>query len=327
MPILTPRAPRRHPFEIALAHVATRVPVAAPSMRLEEVRELLFAEPYESASHIAVCEDKKLVGVLRLEDALSAPASARVGDVMDTEAPVAAPGAAQEAVAWRAAQHRESALAVVGADGRFSGFVPPHRMLEVLLREHEEDVARLSGFLHDTSEARLTAEEPVARRFWHRVPWLLLGLAGAVAAAYVVASFEDLLQRHVAVAFFIPGIIYLADAVGTQTEALVVRGLSVGVGIGQVWRREVITGGAIGLALALLFYPIALGLWGDAAVALAVALTLLAATTLATAIAMALPAVFHAFGQDPAFGSGPVATVLQDLLTVLLYLVITSALL
>jgi magnesium transporter len=327
MPIHTPPTPRRHPFETALSHVATRVPVAAPAMRLAEVRACLFAGPFESASHVAVCEGERLVGVLRLEDALAAPADAVVRDVMDVEAPVVAPGAAQEAVAWRAVQHRESALAVVDADGRFRGFVPPHRLLEVLLREHEEDVARLSGFLHDTSAARLTAEEPVARRFWHRAPWLLLGLAGAVAAAHLMETFEGVLQRHVAVAFFIPGLVYLADAVGTQTEALVVRGLSVGVGIGQVWRREVITGGVIGLALAVLFYPIALGLWGEAPVALAVALALLAASTLATAVAMALPALFHALGQDPAFGSGPVATVLQDLLTVLLYLAIASALL
>jgi len=43
------------------------------------------------------------------------------------------------------------------------------------------------------------------------------------------------------------GIVYLADAVGTQTETLAIRGLSVGVGIGRVARREAATALLVGL--------------------------------------------------------------------------------
>jgi magnesium transporter len=63
------------------------------------------------------------------------------------------------------------------------------------------------------------------------LPWLFLGLLGAIIAADIVGAFERRLEEHVLLAFFIPGIVYLADAVGTQTEALVIRGLSVGVGM------------------------------------------------------------------------------------------------
>jgi len=82
--------------------------------------------------------------------------------------------------------------------------------------------------------------EPVERRFQHRLPWLLVGLAGALLAADFVGRFEGHLQETVMLAFFIPGIVYLADAVGTQTETIVVRGLSVGVTMQRVvvhWRR------------------------------------------------------------------------------------------
>ena len=40
------------------------------------------------------------------------------------------------------------------------------------------------------------------------------------------------------VAYFILGILYLPDAVDTQTETLAISGLSVGVGIGRIARRE-----------------------------------------------------------------------------------------
>jgi magnesium transporter len=37
-------------------------------------------------------------------------------------------------------------------------------------------------------------------------------------------------------------------------------------------------------------------------------------------MAMTLPWLLDALGVDPAFGSGPLATVLQDLLSILIYL-------
>ncbi|MGH8834625.1 MAG: magnesium transporter, partial [Actinomycetes bacterium] len=38
-----------------------------------------------------------------------------------------------------------------------------------------------------------------------------------------------------------------------------------------------------------------------------------------------LPWLFHRLGKDPAFGSGPLATVIQDLLSIAIYLVIARA--
>ena len=142
-------------------------------------------------------------------------------------------------------------LAVVDGQGHFVGVIPPHRLLTVLLSEHEEDLSRFAGFLKTTSVARATSEERVPRRFRHRLPWLLLGLGGALLAADLVGAFETHLQLNLMLAFFIPGIVYLADAVGTQTETVVVRGLSLGVPMRRMVGRELLTGVLIGMALAV----------------------------------------------------------------------------
>lgn len=311
----------------ASEHVCRLVPVASPRMTARELRESLEGVHFASATHIGVCEDGKLIGVLRLEELFSALADDRIGDIMDADPPVVAPGVDQEKAAWKAVQHGESALAVVDGEGRFIGFLTPDRLLAVLLQEHDEDLARLGGFLHDSSMARTASEEPVAKRFWHRVPWLLVGLLGAFLAADIVGAYEQQLQANVMLAFFIPGIVYLADAVGTQTEALVIRGLSVGVSIGGVVRREVYTGLLVGVTLAGVFFPIGLWRWDDASMVAAVALAILAACTTASAVALTLPWLFNRLGLDPAFGSGPLATVIQDLLSVIIYLAIATALL
>jgi len=306
-------------FETAAQHATKTVPVLPPGTRMDELRQRLGGRQFDSASHIVVCEEDRFLGVARIEDALAARDDATLAEVMDREAPVVAPGVDQELAAWHAVRNREAALSVVDARGRFVGLIPPHRLLAVLLSEHEEDLSRLGGFTHGAEAARASSVEPVERRFRHRVPWLLVGLAGALLAADIVGWFEAALEEQVMLAFFVPGIVYLADAVGTQTETIVVRGLSVGVPLRSMVRRELLAGLAIGIALALVATPVVWWRWGDADVALSVGLAIFAASSTATLAAMGLPWLMDAFDVDPAFGSGPLATVVQDLLSIVIY--------
>ena len=204
--------------------------------------------------------------------------------------------------------------------------MPPEQALGVLRREHDEDIARLGGFLAGSNRARTAAEESVGRRLWHRLPWLALGLLGAMASAGIVGAFEQELSRNVLLAFFVPAVVYMADAVGTQTEAVIIRGISVGVRLRTVIVRESVTGLVVGVILALAFYPFVALVWDDARVAAAVALALFGSTAIATFVAMALPYALNRLGRDPAFGSGPLATVIQDLLSILIYFAIALTL-
>jgi magnesium transporter len=111
----------------------------------------------------------------------------------------------------------------------------------------------------------------------------------------------------------------MADAVGTQTETVVIRGMALGIRIRTVFARELVTGLVIGALLGSLFLFFALAAWSEARVAAAVALSLAISCSVATLVAMALPYALARFGRDPAFGSGPLATVIQDLLSILAY--------
>jgi magnesium transporter len=318
---------KRDVFEIAARHATQDVPVVKPEDRAAEVLRALRERAYECASHIVVCEGDRFAGVLRIEDLLAAPDTRAVGELMDADAPTVHPGVDQEKAAWHAVQSGEAALSVVDEHGRFIGIIPPARLLAVLLQEHDEDIARLGGFLKQSSVARLASEEPVRRRFWHRIPWLMVGLLGAMLAADIIGWFETRLQEKLILAFFIPGIVYLADAVGTQTETVVVRGLSIGVDIRRVIWLELLTGLGIGLALALVATPYVWWRWEDTEVALSVGLSIFAACSIASLVALLLPWLFTRSRIDPAFGSGPLATVIQDLLSVLLYFAIVSVVL
>jgi magnesium transporter len=58
---------------------------------------------------------------------------------------------------------------------------------------------------------------------------------------------------------------------------------------------------------------------GDLRLAAAVALALFVAGALATGIGLLLPWLLHRLGLDPAYGSGPLATIIQDVLGLAVY--------
>jgi magnesium transporter len=308
------------------ANLATEVPVASPDAAAQDVLAALAGRRFATTAAVAVCDGGRLIGLVRPEDLFAASSGTATAELVDPDA-VVVPATIDREVAVQRAVHRgRDTVAVVDDAGHFLGLIPPSQGLAVLAAEHDEDLARLSGFTHDVAAARHASTESIGRRFRHRLPWLLLGLVGALVSTELVGSFEAQLKRNVILAFFIPGVVYMADAVGTQTETLIVRGLSIGVGIRQVVGRELLTGLLIGATLAAVFLPFGLTRWGEPDVALAVALSLLAACSTATLLAMALPWLLHRLGRDPAYGSGPLATVIQDLLSVLMYLVIALVL-
>lgn len=313
--------------DTALRRACTRVPTGAPADLVSTTLDDMRGKRFESAAAVAVLDGDILVGVAVIERMLGAPEGATLRDVMDPDPPVVTANTDQEHAAWQAVHRNESGLAVVDDGGRFRGLIAPQQLLTVLLHEHDEDLARLGGFLRSVVSAQATSVESVARRLWHRMPWLVVGLIGAMVSAVLMSTFEAQLNANLAVAYFVPGIVYLADAVGTQTETLAIRGLSVGVGIRRITGREALTGLLVGVLLGAIMVPVVVLMTGNWMLAAAVSLAVLAASTIATVVALALPWLLQRMGKDPAFGSGPLATVIQDLLSIVIYLVAVTALL
>ncbi len=312
-------------LEVAIEHASRRVPLAAPEQSAASVLESITGVRFSSASDVVVLDDGRLAGLVPIERLLASPPATTMAEIMDRDPAVVDPECDQETVAWRTVERGGAGVAVVDESGRFVGLVSANRMLEVLLHEHGEDLARIGGYARGSRGARRAAEERVSRRLWHRLPWLMIGLAGAMASAVIIGAFEEKLREVLLLSFFLPGVVYLADAVGTQTETILIRGLAAGIEIRKVLRREIVSGAIIGALIALVFLPFALLGWGDEQVAIAVALALLCACSIATLVAIALPLAFRRLGIDPAFGSGPLATVVQDLLTIVVYLAIAAA--
>ena len=308
----------------AVGHAVVDVPTAPPDQTVSGTLDRLAAGGLAVVRKVVVVEGQRPVGLVPIERLYSAGGEETLGSVMDGDPPIVTFDTDEELAAHDMADAGAGCLIVVGPGGGLVGLVFPEQMLDVLLTEHDEDMARIGGYLSSSEHARHAAEEPLLTRLWHRLPWLVIGLLGAMLSAVLMSAFEGRLQEKVLIALFVPAVVYMADAVGTQTETLVIRGLAVGVGIRQVVFKEILTGAVIGVLIGLAFTVFTAIGWGDWQVALAVGIALFASASLATGLAMVLPAIFQRLGVDPAFGSGPLATVIQDLLSILVYLAVVT---
>lgn len=318
---------RQH-FETAGHYLVASVPRALPTDTTAATRASLSNHTYENIELICVIDPAgKLVGVVPISELFAAAPKAQIGDIMHTNLPFVYPDVDQERVASIALHHGHNAVPVVDHHHFLLGTVPSNALMHILRREHVEDLHRLAGIGRESDVAREALELPPLRRVRHRLPWLIVGLFGSMLSAVLVSSFEAELARNVAIAFFVPGLVYIADAIGTQSEAVAVRGLSLShADLHHLVVGESRTGIIIGMILGLLTFPFVWVFFADINLAIAVSLSLVIASSIASTIGMLLPWLLQRLGTDPAYGSGPLATIIQDLLSLIVYFLVVNVL-
>ncbi|MBI4080152.1 MAG: magnesium transporter [Candidatus Levybacteria bacterium] len=153
-----------------------------------------------------------------------------------------------------------------------------------------------------------------------RLPWLIAGLLGGMVATYIVARFEDVLARNISLAFFVPIIVYLSDAVGTQTETIYVRNIGTLKGsFISYLLKELFIGICLGIIFGLLIGGFAYFWLHQSNVALTVGLAMLLNITIAPVLSLVIPEILFKEHTDPALGAGPFTTIIQDIISLLIY--------
>jgi magnesium transporter len=284
--------------------------------------EKLYAVNVVDAQH-------RPVGYLRLRDLLLSPKDASVYNVMSTDFIAVGPDTDQEEVAKIAERYELSVVPVVDAEGRLIGRITPKQLRRVLREEAEEDLNLMAGLPADTRP-----DESIGRIVRGRIPWLLIGLAGATLSAAVVGSFEDQLARAAILASFIPIVMSMAGNAGIQASTVAVQGLSTGtVKFGDLgWRlaKELLAASANGAVASTLLMLLVLGVAqvsdfdAPGVLALGAGLSLFTVVIVAVAVGATVPIVLDRLGIDPAMAVGVFITTGNDILSVMIFFVMMS---
>ena len=303
------------------------IPRTTADALVNTVIRSLQGQKFECADTVFVTDaEGRLEGIVRINDLL-ANGERPISEIMEPEHEAVRSGDDQEQIAVLAMQLNMIVVPVVDDDGRLIGAVPPEALFRIFRSEHMEDLQRLAGIAPHARGPAVALHAPLFDRFRRRLPWLVVGLFASSITTLVMVGFERSLLANVAVAFFVPALVYITGAIGTQAVSVAVQGLSTeNISIKALLRGELVIGMAIGAALGAISSVLVFAVFGDSMLSLAVGLAVLGGGTISALVGFGLPWVFDHFDLDPALGSGPICTIVQDVSSLLIYFVLVGAL-
>ena len=221
---------KKFPPRTAGACMIKEVPVVKLGETVGKVREMISkkVKSFETIDYIFVVDEENVLkGVISIKELFEVRKKNKlIEDVMKKNVVYVHPFTHQERVVYLALSHGIKMLPVVDKERHFLGVVPYDTILQIFNQETREDIFKFGGIFHRVGQEFNTITDSTKKMVRRRIPWLLVGIVGGTIAASIVSFFEAMLSKYLVLAAFIPVLVYMSDAVGTQSETLIVRGFA-----------------------------------------------------------------------------------------------------
>jgi magnesium transporter len=216
----------------------------------------------------------------------------------------------QEEVAYIFNKYHLISAPVVEPGGRLVGQITVDDIVGVIQEESEEDILALAGVSDAGRDAGILG---IVRS---RLPWLVINLITEALAVTVIAPFQAMVAKFVALIMLMPIVSSLGGNAGTQALTVAVRAIASRelspANAFRVILREVAVGVFNGAAMGGLLGVGSYFLWRDPRLSLVVALAIMANFFVAALGGILAPIVLDRFGRDPAVSSSVVVTFMTD---------------
>ncbi|MDG5786327.1 magnesium transporter [Evansella sp. AB-P1] len=268
----------------------------------------------------------QLVGVVSLRDLIIAPPSEFVENIMSSRVISVSVNEDQEDVAKLIKKYDFLAAPVVTDNNILVGIVTVDDVMDVLEDEATEDFGEFTAS-RGATDVNISSFSAAKKRS----PWIIMLMFFGLITAGVIGQFEETLEEIVLLAVFIPLLMDSAGNTGTQSLAVMVRSLATGSfekkGMFHTIKREFGTGVMLGIICAVVLFIIIPLFYGSFIIAFIVGISLFLTLSIATIIGAVVPVMINKLRLDPAIASGPFITTVNDILGLLIYFSIATALL
>ena len=256
---------------------------------------------------------QKLVGVLHLHDLLFPEPAKRLKQVMQKNPLQVSVDAGLMELRNFFSEHDLFGAPVVDTGGRLVGVVLPGAVEEARRKRSVNNYLSFSGIVGGEEFRSM----PLLLRSGRRLSWLSLNILLNIAAASVIAIYQDTLAAAITLAVFLPMVSDMSGCSGNQAVAVSMRELALGLvrpnELLRVLGKEASLGIINGLVLGLLIGLVAL-LWkGNPFLGLVVGGALAANTLVAVTLGGSLPLLLKQLKMDPALVSSPLLTTVTDM--------------
>jgi len=291
---------------------------------IEEIRKQ--AEKVEKIYSVYVVDNQdKLLGKVSLKKLIIARDQTKVADIYDQEVISVETFMPEDEVAAIMKKYDMDAVPVVNLKGQLMGRITNDDIIDVIIEMAEEERQLMSGIVADVEE-----DDSVWKLSKARLPWLLIGLVGGAIAAYFIGFFEEEIILIPAMSFFIPLIMATGGNVGIQSSSIIVQSLANHNAFEEsIWKRlskSLLVSIVNGIILGVAVYFIVLSFDNDGRIAIVVATAVFSVVLLSSFMGTITPLILDKLDINPALASGPFITTANDILGLLVYFGIASAL-
>jgi magnesium transporter len=271
-----------------------------------------------------VDRNRSLRGSVSLNSLILARGETPVAELVRSPGLVVRVDEDQEAVAQKFQKYDARTAPVVDSQNRLLGRITVDDIIDVMHEETDQDFYRLAG----SSEEEIYTSG-VVKTAALRLPWLMFNLCGGFVTSMILTHFEASLLKTLALVTFVPMVMSLSGAVGSQSATITVRGLAMGrIASGQIlkslYKEQKVTA-FMALAFGLTIALVSGAIHGALRLGLAVGLSITVAILVSAMLGAVTPVFFKAVNIDPALASGPVVTSTNDVVSLLIYTIIGTA--
>lgn len=317
------------PRESAGRLMSVNIPKVNFKKTIGDAEKILLKNNFDFIDYIYIIDDKeKLVGIISAKDIFKFKKNSPLKKIMNREVISVRANTDQERVALLALKNNLKSIPVVDKENKLLGAISAHTIFRILHSEGIEDVLRSAGIRKFKDPAIDIINASATTHFKKRLPWLVLGLIGGILAAIIVNHFENLLDLYIILAAFIPAVVYMSDAVGSQAQTIFIRSMALDKELNLKFYslRELKTNFFLGLVLGAIFFVVVLIGWKMPFFGFVIGISIFFTVLISMGISILLPIIFSKFNFDPAISSGPFATAVRDLSSLLVYFAISTIL-
>ena len=301
---------------------------------IERIRQL--HDELEDLSYVYIVDEiGRLEGVLSFRDLVFNRPGVGLDEVMVRNPVHVDVNTDREVIADLTQRYHLFGLPVVDEAGRLQGMVTHESVIESVQDEASEDFAAAVG-----AGVEETVYTEIGTSVRNRLPWLVVNLVLSLGVALVIESQTGVISRVPVLAALMPVIALLGGNGGSQSLAVVIRGLAKDEVPRsrslEVISRQTMIGILNGLALAVFAGGAALLLLesrvfsseaSSVRVATVVAIGAAANLSIATASGTSIPLLMRRIGLDPALAATIFLTLITDLVGFGGFLIVASLLL
>ena len=282
------------------------------------------AEEIDELYNIYVVDgDNRLKGIFPLKTMITHPSVSKIKHVMEVDPVSVKDDAPIEDVARDFEKYDLVAMPVVDSIGRLVGRITVDDVMDQVRESSERDYQLASGLSADVE-----SDDSMFTQIKARMPWLLIGVFGGLAASWLLGLFENF---NPILALFIPLICGTGGNVGIQSSAIIVQGLANGSlelkDSGKQIMKEMGVGLFNALIISLVVFAYAVIFHSTSiSVPISVSLSVFSVVIFASIFGTFVPLTLERFNIDPALATGPFITITNDIVGVVIYMAISSAL-